>query len=84
MANKEFVCRACLTDTLKKLESMLTILQGETLQGTMTPTSIADNILSIMGQFWRPCCADINPEELGSVMCLLEGKGIKGLINLTM
>ncbi|XP_060116940.1 polycystin-1 [Heteronotia binoei] len=49
VANKEFVCRACLTDTLKKLESMLIILQGETLQGTMTPTSIADNILSIMG-----------------------------------
>nr|XP_056722162.1 polycystin-1 [Euleptes europaea] len=49
VANKEFVCRACLTETLKKLESMLSILQGETLQGTMTPTSIADNILSIMG-----------------------------------
>ncbi|XP_048348686.1 polycystin-1 [Sphaerodactylus townsendi] len=49
VANKEFVCHACLTETLKKLENMLSILQGETLQGTMTPTSIADNILSIMG-----------------------------------
>ncbi|XP_077173138.1 polycystin-1 isoform X2 [Paroedura picta] len=49
VANKEMVCRDCLTETLKKLEDMLTILQGETLQGTMTPTRIADNILSIMG-----------------------------------
>ncbi|XP_054850621.1 polycystin-1 [Eublepharis macularius] len=49
VANRESVCRTCLTETLKKLESMLAILQGETLQGTMTPTSIADNVLSIMG-----------------------------------
>uniref|UniRef100_A0A670JHV8 Polycystin 1, transient receptor potential channel interacting n=1 Tax=Podarcis muralis TaxID=64176 RepID=A0A670JHV8_PODMU len=49
VANKEFVCQACLTKTLKKLRDMMAILQGETMQGTMTPTTIADNILNIMG-----------------------------------
>uniref|UniRef100_A0A670YAW2 Polycystin 1, transient receptor potential channel interacting n=1 Tax=Pseudonaja textilis TaxID=8673 RepID=A0A670YAW2_PSETE len=49
VASKEFVCRSCLTKTLRKLETMMTILQGETLQGTMTPKAIADNILDIMG-----------------------------------
>ncbi|XP_066496885.1 polycystin-1 isoform X2 [Tiliqua scincoides] len=49
VANKEFVCQPCLSRTLRKLESMMVILQGETMQGTMTPTTIADNILSIMG-----------------------------------
>ncbi|XP_007438791.3 polycystin-1, partial [Python bivittatus] len=49
VASKEFVCRTCLTKTLKKLEAMMTILQGETLQGTMTPKAIADDILNIMG-----------------------------------
>ncbi|XP_072838441.2 polycystin-1 [Pogona vitticeps] len=49
VASKSFVCRACLTRTLKKLEGMMAILQGETTQGTMTPTAIADNILNIMG-----------------------------------
>ncbi|XP_044308534.1 polycystin-1 isoform X2 [Varanus komodoensis] len=49
VASKELVCRDCLTNTLKKLESMMDILQGETMQGTMTPTAIADNILNIMG-----------------------------------
>ncbi|KAH0631741.1 hypothetical protein JD844_019498 [Phrynosoma platyrhinos] len=49
VANKEFVCRDCLMKTLEKLESMMAILQGETTQGTMTPTTIADNILNIMG-----------------------------------
>ncbi|KAL7979032.1 hypothetical protein Chor_015056 [Crotalus horridus] len=49
MASKELVCRSCLTKTLRKLETMMSILQGETLQGTMTPKAIADNILDIMG-----------------------------------
>ncbi|XP_063170897.1 polycystin-1 [Candoia aspera] len=49
VASEEFVCRTCLTKTLKKLETMMTVLQGETLQGTMTPKAIADNILNIMG-----------------------------------
>ncbi|XP_067390392.1 polycystin-1 isoform X2 [Emydura macquarii macquarii] len=49
VASKELVCRSCLTGTLSKLESMMAILQGETTQGTVTPTAIADNILNIMG-----------------------------------
>jgi len=37
---------------LNKLESMMTILQGEMTQGTVTPTGIADNILNITGWFF--------------------------------
>lgn len=51
VVSKELVCKSCLTRTLNKLETMMTILQGETTQGTVTPTSIADNILNITGQF---------------------------------
>ncbi|XP_076151518.1 polycystin-1 isoform X2 [Alosa pseudoharengus] len=47
--NREFVCEECQNSTLDKLESMLEILQTDTKQGTVTPTEIADNILSIMG-----------------------------------
>ncbi|NWU96861.1 PKD1 protein, partial [Upupa epops] len=49
VVSKELVCKACLTRTLNKLETMMTILQGETTQGTVTPTGIADNILNITG-----------------------------------
>ncbi|NWR32999.1 PKD1 protein, partial [Tachuris rubrigastra] len=49
VVSKELVCKSCLTRTLNKLETMMTILQGETTQGTVTPTSIADNILNITG-----------------------------------
>uniref|UniRef100_A0A669QU75 Polycystin 1, transient receptor potential channel interacting n=1 Tax=Phasianus colchicus TaxID=9054 RepID=A0A669QU75_PHACC len=49
MVSKELVCKSCLTRTLNKLESMMTILQGEMTQGTVTPTGIADNILNITG-----------------------------------
>ncbi|XP_064529477.1 polycystin-1 isoform X2 [Pseudopipra pipra] len=49
VASKELVCKSCLTRTLNKLETMMTILQGETTQGTVTPTGIADNILNITG-----------------------------------
>ncbi|NXM65438.1 PKD1 protein, partial [Serilophus lunatus] len=49
MVSKELVCKSCLTRTLNKLETMMTILQGETTQGTVTPTGIADNILNITG-----------------------------------
>uniref|UniRef100_A0A674J5K7 Polycystin 1, transient receptor potential channel interacting n=1 Tax=Terrapene triunguis TaxID=2587831 RepID=A0A674J5K7_9SAUR len=49
VASKELLCRSCLTGTLSKLESMMAILQGETTQGIMTPTAIADNILNITG-----------------------------------
>ncbi|EMP36912.1 Polycystin-1 [Chelonia mydas] len=49
VASKELLCRSCVTGTLSKLESMMAILQGETTQGIMTPTAIADNILNITG-----------------------------------
>ncbi|NXA52464.1 PKD1 protein, partial [Nothocercus julius] len=49
VVSKELVCRSCLTRTLNKLETMMTILQEETTQGTVTPTGIADNILNITG-----------------------------------
>uniref|UniRef100_A0A6I8N4K5 Polycystin 1, transient receptor potential channel interacting n=1 Tax=Ornithorhynchus anatinus TaxID=9258 RepID=A0A6I8N4K5_ORNAN len=49
VASKEFVCRSCLKKTLQKLESMMDILQDVTTQGTVTPTTIADNILNITG-----------------------------------
>ncbi|KFV76346.1 Polycystin-1, partial [Struthio camelus australis] len=49
VVSKELVCRSCLTRTLNKLETMMNILQGETTQGTVTPTGIADNILNITG-----------------------------------
>ncbi|NXP21864.1 PKD1 protein, partial [Scytalopus superciliaris] len=49
VVSKELVCKSCLTRTLNKLETMMTILQGETTQGTVTPTGIADNILNITG-----------------------------------
>ncbi|XP_069726043.1 polycystin-1 isoform X2 [Phaenicophaeus curvirostris] len=49
VVSKELVCKSCLTRTLNKLETMMTILQGEMTQGTVTPTGIADNILNITG-----------------------------------
>ncbi|XP_072455619.1 polycystin-1 isoform X2 [Notamacropus eugenii] len=49
VASKEFVCYPCLKKTLNKLENMMAILQNETMQGTVTPTAIADNILNITG-----------------------------------
>ncbi|NXA38308.1 PKD1 protein, partial [Eudromia elegans] len=49
VVSKELVCRSCLTRTLNKLETMVTILQEETTQGTVTPMGIADNILNITG-----------------------------------
>lgn len=52
VVSKELVCKSCLTRTLNKLESMMTILQGEMTQGTVTPTGIADNILNITGWFF--------------------------------
>ncbi|XP_071427694.1 polycystin-1 isoform X2 [Pithys albifrons albifrons] len=49
VVSRELVCKSCLARTLNKLETMMTILQGETTQGTVTPTGIADNILNITG-----------------------------------
>ncbi|XP_019368289.1 PREDICTED: LOW QUALITY PROTEIN: polycystin-1 [Gavialis gangeticus] len=67
VASKEFVCRSCLMRTLNKLESMMAILQGETTQGTMTPTAIADNILNITGDLIHLVNAvspELKPQEL--------------------
>ncbi|XP_078520977.1 polycystin-1 [Lissotriton helveticus] len=49
VASEEHVCASCQRRTLSKMEAMMDILQNETTQGTMTPTTIADNILNIMG-----------------------------------
>ncbi|XP_053326768.1 polycystin-1 [Spea bombifrons] len=49
VTNKELICASCQRKTLNKLEAMMSILQNETTQGVMTPTTIADNILNIMG-----------------------------------
>ncbi|KAM8960057.1 polycystin-1 [Pelodytes ibericus] len=49
VTSNEFICASCQRKTLKKLEDMMSILQNETTQGMMTPTTIADNILNIMG-----------------------------------
>ncbi|XP_069503433.1 polycystin-1 [Ambystoma mexicanum] len=49
VAYEEHSCGSCQRRTLNKLEAMMDILQNETTQGTMTPTTIADNILNIMG-----------------------------------
>ncbi|XP_075686667.1 polycystin-1 isoform X2 [Rhinoderma darwinii] len=49
VASKELACASCQRKTLSKLEAMMSILQNETTQGMMTPTTIADNILNIMG-----------------------------------
>ncbi|KAJ7306099.1 hypothetical protein JRQ81_010465 [Phrynocephalus forsythii] len=68
VASKGFVCRACLTRTLKKLEGMMDILQGETTQGTMTPTAIADNILHIMGDLIQ-LVNTVSPESEPQKLC---------------
>ncbi|CAH2307448.1 polycystin-1 [Pelobates cultripes] len=49
VVSNERTCAACQRKTLDKLEDMMSILQNETTQGMMTPTTIADNILNIMG-----------------------------------
>lgn len=49
VSSRELVCRSCLKTTLHKLEGMMRILQAETTEGTVTPTTIADSILNITG-----------------------------------
>ncbi|XP_038618623.1 LOW QUALITY PROTEIN: polycystin-1 [Tachyglossus aculeatus] len=67
VASKEFVCRLCLKKTLQKLESMMAILQDVTTQGTVTPTTIADNILNITGDLIHlvnsPAAQELAPPE---------------------
>ncbi|NXX98808.1 PKD1 protein, partial [Centropus bengalensis] len=67
VVSKELVCKSCLTRTLNKLETMMTILQGEMTQGTVTPTGIADNILNITGDLIHlvnTVSQESQPEEL--------------------
>uniref|UniRef100_UPI00398EF579 polycystin-1 n=1 Tax=Pristiophorus japonicus TaxID=55135 RepID=UPI00398EF579 len=47
--SKEFICGECQKQTLFALDNMITVLQKETGQGKMTPTSIGDNILVTVG-----------------------------------
>ncbi|XP_039599396.1 polycystin-1-like, partial [Polypterus senegalus] len=61
--SREFICEECQRKTLNKLEYMLTILQNDTKQGTVTPTEIADNILNIMGDLIHVVNQPADPEE---------------------
>ncbi|XP_067912634.1 polycystin-1 isoform X2 [Heterodontus francisci] len=47
--SREFICGECQKQTLFALDNMITVLQKETGQGKMTPTSIGDNILVTVG-----------------------------------
>ncbi|XP_076998268.1 polycystin-1 isoform X2 [Tamandua tetradactyla] len=58
--SRELVCRSCLKGTLRKLEAMVHILQGETTQGTATPTTIADSILNITGDLIHLASSDVH------------------------
>lgn len=49
VSSRELMCRSCLKKMLQKLEGMMRILQAETTEGTLTPTTIADSILNITG-----------------------------------
>ncbi|XP_023567626.1 polycystin-1 isoform X3 [Octodon degus] len=59
VSSRELVCRSCLKQTLHKLEGMMRILQAETTQGTVTPTTIADSILNITGDLIHLASSDI-------------------------
>uniref|UniRef100_A0A4W3IKU7 Polycystin 1, transient receptor potential channel interacting n=1 Tax=Callorhinchus milii TaxID=7868 RepID=A0A4W3IKU7_CALMI len=48
--SREFICRECQKQTLFAVDNMISVLQKETGQGKMTPTSIADNILVTAGE----------------------------------
>ncbi|XP_048449489.1 polycystin-1-like, partial [Rhincodon typus] len=47
--SKELICSKCQNQTLFALDNMIAVLQKETGQGKMTPTSIGDNILVTVG-----------------------------------
>ncbi|XP_072337691.1 polycystin-1 isoform X1 [Scyliorhinus torazame] len=47
--SRELICSKCQKQTLFALDNMITVLQKETGQGKMTPTSIGDNILVTVG-----------------------------------
>ncbi|KAM6166545.1 polycystin-1 isoform 2-T2 [Erethizon dorsatum] len=66
VSSRELVCRSCLKQTLHKLEGMMRILQAETTQGTVTPTTIADSILNITGDLIHLASLDIqSPQPSG-------------------
>ncbi|XP_048407707.2 polycystin-1 isoform X2 [Stegostoma tigrinum] len=47
--SKKLICSKCQNQTLFALDNMIAVLQKETRQGKMTPTSIGDNILVTVG-----------------------------------
>ncbi|KAM5227335.1 polycystin-1 [Ctenodactylus gundi] len=59
VSSRELVCRPCLKQTLHKLEGMMRILQAETMEGTVTPTTIADSILNITGDLIHVASSDV-------------------------
>ncbi|XP_073915013.1 polycystin-1 isoform X4 [Castor canadensis] len=69
VSSRELVCRSCLKKLLHKLEGMMRILQAETTEGTVTPTTIADSILNITGDLIHLASSDVQglqPSELGA------------------
>ncbi|KAM5130746.1 polycystin-1 isoform 4-T4 [Callospermophilus lateralis] len=69
VSSRELVCRSCLKTTLHKLEGMMRILQAETTEGTVTPTTIADSILNITGDLIHLASSEaqgLQPSELGA------------------
>ncbi|KAM4819917.1 polycystin-1 [Thomomys bottae] len=68
-SGRELMCRSCLKKMLHKLEDMMHVLQAETTEGTVTPTSIADSILNITGDLIHLASSDMQgpqPSELGT------------------
>lgn len=69
VSSRELMCRSCLKKMLQKLEGMMRILQAETTEGTLTPTTIADSILNITGDLIHLASLDMQgpqPLELGA------------------
>ncbi|XP_052615024.1 polycystin-1 isoform X6 [Peromyscus californicus insignis] len=69
VSSRELMCRSCLKKMLQKLEGMMRILQAETTEGTVTPTTIADSILNITGDLIHLASLDLQgpqPLELGA------------------
>ncbi|XP_048188432.1 polycystin-1 isoform X2 [Perognathus longimembris pacificus] len=69
VSSRELMCRSCLKKMLHKLEEMMRILQAETTEGTVTPTTIADSILNITGDLIHLASSDVQgpqPSELGA------------------
>ncbi|XP_029413572.1 polycystin-1 isoform X2 [Nannospalax galili] len=65
VSSRELMCRSCLKRMLQKLEGMMHILQAETTEGTVTPTTIADSILNITGDLIHLASSDMQGPQLG-------------------